>query len=302
VTALLVVAACSNGGAPDPGAPPAGTTIAIELSGSLQNPCWSPSGDRLALTRFADGYNQGEPAVAIASLDGASQVVTPADGDGVNLPGSCFDRAGRIVYSTDGVAGDEIWTTSAGGRRPARVSAPAGHSAWEPSFSPDGQWIVFEAHDTSGNGPGELWKVHRDGASLTRLTRGSDDREPNWSPRGDRIVFQSQRAGNWDVWTVDPSGGHLRRITTDSYDDTDPSWSPDGTRVVYSADGADRDLADLFVITPGGAPVEVHAAPDSDYAGAPAWSPDGRRIAFETCAGDPDGGRGTHIAVVPAPR
>jgi hypothetical protein len=52
--------------------------IPIELSGSPQNPCWSPSGDRLALIRFAEGYNQGKPAVAVASLDGATQVVTPA--------------------------------------------------------------------------------------------------------------------------------------------------------------------------------------------------------------------------------
>ncbi|HEY3717214.1 MAG TPA: hypothetical protein VGL39_22045 [Jatrophihabitantaceae bacterium] len=310
VFAVAGLAACSSGGAETVDAPTgstgmsgsgSATAIPVRLAGSLQNPCWSPSGHQLALTRFRDGYNDGPSDLAVTPLDGTpARIVTTSAADNVNLPGSCWDRAGRIVYSTDGAAGDEIWTTSASGN-PARLAA-VGRSAWEPSFSPDGQWVVFESHNQAGTDGGTLWKVRRDGTGLVQLTRGADDREPNWSPRGDRIVFQSMRSGNWDVWTIDPSGGQLRRVTTGPSEHTDPSWSPDGQRIVYSSDGGGRDLADLFVVTPGAAPAEVHAVPDTAYAGAPAWSPDGRRIAFETGTGDPDGSAGTHIAVVPAPR
>ena len=308
VFAVAGLAACSSGGGSpdaDPSSPAASgsgsaSAIPVRLAGSLQNPCWSPSSDQLALTRFRDGYNAGPSDLVVTPLDGTpARVVTTSVADNVNLPGSCWDRAGRIVYSTDGAAGDEIWTTSASGN-----PGPAGRGralGWEPSFSPDGQWVVFEGHNQAGTDGGTLWKVRRDGAGLVQLTRGADDREPNWSPRGDRIVFQSMRGGNWDVWTIDASGRQLRRVTTDPSEDTDPSWSPDGQRIVYSSDGGGRDLADLFVVTPGAAPAELHAVPDTAYAGAPAWSPDGQRIAFETGTGDPDGSAGTHIAVVPAP-
>jgi len=299
--------ACSSGA--ELGGEPSGTAsgsgsataIPVRLAGSLQNPCWSPSGHQLAMTRFRDGYNDGDSDVVVTRSDGtAPHVVTTAAADNVNLPGSCWDRAGRIVYSTDGAAGDEIWTTSAAGN-PARLAA-VGRSAWEPSFSPDGQWVVFEAHNPAGTDGGSLWKVRRDGTGLVQLTRGADDREPNWSPRGDRIGFQSMRSGHWNVWTIGVAGGAPRQVTSDAAEDTDPSWSPDGRRIVYSSDGGNRDLADLFVVTPGAAPVELHAVTDSDYAGAPAWSPDGRHIAFETGHGDPDGSTGTRLAVIPAPR
>ena len=297
---LVVLVACSSGHSSGRSGSSLGNVIPIDQPASLQNPCWSPSGDQLAFTRFRDGYNDGDSDVVVARSDGtAPRPVTTADANNVNLPGSCWDRSGHIAYSTDGADGDEIWTASTTGP-PVRLADPSDRSAWEPSFSPDGQWVAFEGHNHDGTDGGTIWKVRRDGSGLTQLTRGADDREPNWSPRGDRIVFQSKRSGNWDIWTIGAAGGPPHPITTDPSEDTDPSWSPDGRRIVYSS-SAGRDLAGLFVITPGGAPVELHAVPDTAYAGAPSWSPDGRRIAFETCTGDPDGSAGTHIAVVQAP-
>jgi TolB protein len=176
-------------------------------------------------------------------------------------------------------------------------------------------WIVFESHPEGVSTQGSLWKVRTDGTMLTQLTDGSgDDREPNWSPAGNSIVFQSMRSGNWDIWTVDTQGGNAFNVTQSSsqggnafnvtqssYEDTDASWSPDGTRIVYSTDTGSLLYSALFVINAnGGTPVRVR--PTSNvYEGAPSWSPDGRWIAFETSPGNPDGSPGTTIAIAAAP-
>lgn len=187
-----------------------------------------------------------------------------------------------------------------------QVTDRPGFVAFEPSFSPDGQWIVFESHVLDVDGDGALFKVRGDGTQLTQLTDGSgDDRQPNWSPAGGLIVFQSRTrtaGGDWDLFVMDTNGGAVRNVTASPLsEDTDVSFSPDGRRLVYSSDLGGLEFANLFVLsTSGGAALRVT---DADrYDGAPSWSPDGSTIAFESYAyGDPDGHRGTAIWTIDAP-
>ena len=59
----------------------------------------------------------------------------------------------------------------------------------QPSWSPDGQRIVFQSYRDGG---WHLWTVRRDGTGLSQLTTGPHDhREPQWSADGRRIVFSS---------------------------------------------------------------------------------------------------------------
>ena len=50
---------------------------------------------------------------------------------------------------------------------------------------------------------GTLWRLPSDGGEATALTDGmGDDRMPHISPDGTRVVFQSYRAGTWDIWAA----------------------------------------------------------------------------------------------------
>jgi len=208
-----------------------------------------------------------------------------------------------LMLTSDVVDRDEVWVVSPDGAAPpTRVTDRPGAVAFEPTFSPDGAWIAFESHPEGSDGDGSIWRVRTDGTGLVALTDGTgDDRQPNWSPAGDRILFQSSaRSGNWDVWTMDPDGGTLANVTASAAEDTDASWSPDGAWIVYSSDEGALALANLWARPSGGGP-PVRVTRSAGYDGAPAWSPDGGRIAFEATPADPDGSSGAVLFVVPAP-
>jgi TolB protein len=273
--------------------------VPIPGPGSIQNPLWSPDGSELAFTRFSKGYNRAPAVVSVLNFkDGTLKAVSPTGAESVNLPGASWGKSGRITFSSDLNGHDEVFVASPGGKA-EQITHRAGKVAFEPSFSPDEKWIVFESHAENDDGHGTIWKVRVDGGDLMQLTHGADDREPNWSPAGDRILFQSNRGGSTNIWTIDVNGGSLTNVTKSKSEDTDASWSPDGSMIVYSSDRGGLENGTLFVIPKdGGDPVRV--TDYKGYAGAPSWSPDGRFIAFESSAGDPDSSS-TKIRIVKAP-
>ena len=281
-------------------------TIPIKgLAGSLQNPCFSPDSTRIAFTQWTDGYNKLEEAfVHVAQVaDGRRLARLGNRGTAnVNMPGTCWNPVtDRIAYSAD-VGPDQVFLAAPDGSEARQVTAGSRLGAIEPTISPDGARIVFESHIYDSDRPGELWTIGADGSGLKRITKGADDRQPAWSPAGDRIVFQRYRRKHWDVWTINSDGSGAVNVTrTSDLDETDVSWSPSGKWLVFSSDGDDVDIASLFTIRADGKQRKRLTRAPGYYDGAPAWSPDGSRIAFESRRGDPDDSPGTKLWTIAAP-
>ncbi|WP_394842237.1 hypothetical protein LZC95_34800 [Pendulispora brunnea] len=276
--------------------------LAIPLAGSLQNPCWSPDGRELVLTRFAGGYNEGLALVGrVSAADGTPLAWGKAEAQDVNLPGACWNAAlQRVAVSSDVAVHDEIYLVDPQSGQRTQVTRRRDAEAREPSISPDGQFLVFESHPVGSEKYGSIWRVSTDGGGLVRLTNGrGNDRQPNWSPAGDCILFQSARSGNHDIYTIDPSGRSLKNVTHSPAEDTDAAWSPDGTHIVYSSDEGGLEHPNLFIVTRDGSR-RIRVTRHRGYDGAPSWSPDGRSIAFESSDGDPDA-NGTRIYVIATP-
>ena len=262
------------------------------LPASAQNPAFSPDGTSLLFTRFRYGYNEGPSSLLRLTLrDGVvTTLVEGVDADNVNLPGSSWNAAsGQIVFSSDREETEEIWIVPAAGGSPRRVTrhrAPPYYG--EPSFAPDGAWIVFEAGTSRDESRrGSIWKIRPDGRELTRLTAGpdagTDDRQPNWSPDGSRILFQRREPGmsGWRIFTIAPDGSALEQVTEGPFD-TDASWSPDSRWIAYSSRHGTIPLPNIFAVpSRGGTPVRVTFS-DENEDGAPTWAPDGRSLAFES--------------------
>jgi Tol biopolymer transport system component len=61
------------------------------------------------------------------------------------------------------------------------------------------------------------------------------DAEATVSPKGDKIVFTSDRSGDLELYTMDLEGGNVTQITHELGYDGGAFFSPDGTKLVFRA-------------------------------------------------------------------
>ena len=70
------------------------------------------------------------------------------------------------------------------------------------------------------------------GEPLRLTTDPGDDRQPVFSPDGDRILFESNRDGDWEIYTMAVDGSRVKRLTDHPADDRFAAWGPAGERIV----------------------------------------------------------------------
>jgi TolB protein len=107
------------------------------------------------------------------------------------------------------------------GLNPRRIStgeAYADAAAW----SPKGDKIAYAARV---DGLFEITVVDVASGIATRITRREGNSEnPRWSPDGRHLVFSSNRAGSYDLYTMRSDGTGVRRLTRGG-DCITPDWS-----------------------------------------------------------------------------
>lgn len=126
-----------------------------------------------------------------------------------------------------------IWLMSINGGEATPITDSLGN-ARQPSWSPDGSQITFQAF---WDGNWHIYIVNKDGAGLKQMTTDEFDyREPHWSPDGSKLVFSSDRGGSYDIWTLDIVGERMVAITDLAGNEYGPVWSEDGSQMAYVSD------------------------------------------------------------------
>jgi len=115
-----------------------------------------------------------------------------------------------------------------------------------------------------------------------------------------KIAFASDRAGNFDIYSMDADGGGQTRLTESPAEDYSPAWSPDLTRLAFvsTRDGN----AEIYLMNADGT---GQTRLTNNTAGdlAPAWTANGSQIGFvsnrdgndEIYLMNPDGSNQTNL-------
>ncbi len=112
---------------------------------------------------------------------------------------------------------------------------------------------------------------------------GKNPADPPADINEERILFisASDNLGRSDLFTMNPDGSDVKRLTEDDYSYFEASWSPDLSRIVATGmpPALKRESWDIYILDSSGNHRYRLAG-----GGNPVWSPDGKQIAFENHA------------------
>jgi Tol biopolymer transport system component len=114
----------------------------------------------------------------------------------------------------------------------------------QPAWRPNGRRLALTLSGPDGEGElglGHIGTVDARGLGLRLVTRSRRDTMPDWSPTGDRIVFERERFRQRIEGNIFIAAAHARRPRrprrlTETRDAFFPVWSPNGRYIAYVRD------------------------------------------------------------------
>lgn len=272
----------------------------LSLVGLL--PAFSPSGKQFVTNNFP-GSNADVSALSVTTLETGRSEVLYKDKTRNVLAGGWSPAGDKLVFSIGRFAaffdgfhseflkpgdrvegGAQVAIVNADGTGFLELTSGESNSGF-PSFSPDGNRLVYRTFSKEGNG---LRVMNLETKAVTTLTTEYDN-FPLWSPRGDLIMFARlsggdyKPGGSYDIYTIRPDGTGLKRLTNGQGNDAHMSWSFDGEYIAFASSrmgfkdeitytDAPQPYGEIFVMRYDGTSVEQLT--DNQWEdGTPSWQP-----------------------------
>ena len=193
------------------------------FAGTNLSPAWSPDGLKLAFSSSRGG--DPDIYVADASAGGDSKRLTQSPGPDVS-PVFNPKTGAQIAFVSGRTGLPQIYTMEGDGTNVQRLTDQG--YAVSPAWSPNGQFIAFAWIRKYGPGePGssDIYIMDVVSKQWVQLTHdGGRNDFPSWSPDSRHIVFQSNRSGGLQLWTMLADGTKQTQLTTNGTN-TQPNWS-----------------------------------------------------------------------------
>ena len=215
----------------------------------------------------------------------------------------------RIAFTSDRGGGDNIWIMNRDGSDKRQVTKEEFRLLNQPSWSPDGRYIVAKKHFTTGRslGTGEIWLYHVSGGGGVALVKKPNEQhqkelgEPIYAPDGKSVYFtrnitpgtqfiyaQDSNSDLFNIEEYDLESGETTTAVSGYGGSVRPNPSPDGKKIAYVR--RERTKSKLYVKDlASGIEQKVYDDLDQDVQETWAvtgvypnmdWTPDSRSIIF----------------------
>jgi WD40 repeat protein len=230
-----------------------------------------------------------ESELYLMNADGSAQTRLTVNPTGHSDFGAFSPDGRQVVFS--GGEGEEwhlfIINADGSGRR----ALTSGDNAdWAPTWSPDGEQIVFST-DRAGDDGQTLYSISPAGGEAQPLLPAGPANQGGaaFSPDGQRVSFCGSSSGlafQWQLYVANVDGSGLAQLTQG--DGCEPSWAPDSRQVAYhSCANNDCDIWTMDVdgvLAGADQPRQITRGPSFDW--RPSWSPDGNTLVYSSEHGD----------------
>jgi Tol biopolymer transport system component/DNA-binding winged helix-turn-helix (wHTH) protein len=248
-----------------------------------RSPSYSPDGKRLAFIRSAVAGVSNDIYVMAANGGPAKRLTFDHRPMSGSLAWTSDSR--EIVFASARSGEMGLWMVAAEGCIPMPVAGPVGEASWPTIPSRTDSTLVYE----QGTGKADVWRLdlkdakHPQRAPFALVSEKGDKMRPQLSPDGEKVVFESNRLGFWDIWTCDVDGSRCDQITSLHGTAGRARWSPNGRYLAFEFHPNER--SEIYIVeVPGGVPRLLPTIPGSDNL-SPSWSRDGKWIYFASKRG-----------------
>jgi TolB protein len=190
-------------------------------------PRWSPQGDMICYSSYKDGMG---PRLYVKELF-SNKVRRISHREGLNVGGAWLPDGKGIALALSEGDNVDLFTIDLDGKVTRRLTNSWGIDMTA-TFTAEGNRFAFVSNRS---GAPQIYVKEMGQDREERITfQGNYNTSPSWS-RLNRIAFCGLSEGRFNIFTVDPDGRNLRKLTDGQGNNEDPCWSPDGRYIVFSS-------------------------------------------------------------------
>ena len=232
-------------------------------------PRFSPDGKNLAFIRYFSSFRR--EIFVVPATGGEPRQITF---DNERIYGLAWGADSQKIFFTSFRAANQLnlWQISLNGGEPQLIPT-GGRNLQSVAMSPNGRMIAFVEETEDEN----IWQIEQNQAPRMLIRSSRADHSQQFSPDGTKIVFASERTGNYEIWLADADGKNQRQLTDSNGSAGSPRFSPDGKFIAYDAQIAGG--SDIYIISVNGG-ASRRLTENAKNNSLPAWSADGNWIFF----------------------